>query len=337
MDFKDYYQTLEVARTASDADIKRAYRKLARQSHPDLHPDDVAAEARFKEINEAYEVLGDPETRRKYDELGANWKQYEQAAAGGAGRTPDGWSVHVGGQPGGGAYRTMSAEEMESLFGTDDPFSDFFHTFFGGAPSARPSRRRKPRPRRGRDLVHSVELTLEEAFAGTTRRVTVSRSGHKRAVEVRIPAGVRDGMRVRAAGEGGRASHGGAPGDLFLAVTVGPHARFERTGEDLRLRVPIPVTTAVLGGQVEVSTLADTTLRLSIPPHTNTGRVFRLRGHGMPIAGTRGTRGDLFATVDVQVPATLSVEARRHYEALRALEEGPDEGAAKEQKEGNAR
>jgi DnaJ-class molecular chaperone len=319
MEFKDYYSTLGVAKDASEAEIKRAYRKLARQYHPDLNPGDKAAETRFKEVNEANEVLGDPDKRRKYDELGANWRAYEQARPpGGTG----GWSPDFGGAPGG--YRTMTPEEMQDLFGGQDPFSDFFHTFFGGAPGGGPrgaaGRAGRPgRGGRGVDIEHPIDLTLEEAFAGTSRRLVTTRDGAERTVEVRIPAGVKDGARVRAAGEGAAAPRGGRAGDLYLIVRVLPHARFERRGPDLHVGIDVPVTTAVLGGEVDVPTLAGTPLRLKVPSLTDHGRVFRLRGHGMPTVGKPDERGDLYAKVAVRIPTRLSDDERRHYEALRTL------------------
>jgi curved DNA-binding protein len=325
MQFKDYYATLGVPKTASEADIKRAYRKLARKHHPDLNPGDKTAEARFKDINEANEVLGDPEKRRKYDELGANWRQYEQAERqGGFAGGPDGWAAPFGGGSG-GHYRTMTPEQMQEMFGTEDPFSDFFHTFFGGASfagaGAGPQARGRARPRRGQDVAGRVDLTLEEAFLGTTRRLVLSQDGHERSIEVRIPAGVGDGARVRAAGEGSAAPPGGTAGDLYLTVHLLPHPRFERRGQDLYTHVTVPVTTAVLGGEAVVPTLAGSTLRLKIPELTASGRVFRLRGHGFPAVGKPAERGDLYATVEVQVPSRLSAEARQHYEALKKLED----------------
>ena len=314
MDYKDYYAALGVQKTASDEEIKKAYRKLARTHHPDLNPGDKAAEARFKEINEANEVLGDKEKRRQYDELGANWRQYAQQAEAGGAR--GGW--HPG--AGGAQYRTVSPEEMEDLFGGGGGgFSDFFQTFFSGeaGPRADSRRGRQARPRRGSDVEALAELTLEEAFTGTTRRVAVPRDAGDRAVEVRIPAGIKDGARVRAAGEGAQAA--GGSGDLYLRVRVHPHPRFERRERDLHTRVAVPVTTAVLGGEVSVPTLSGSTLRLRIPELTQTGRIFRLRGHGMPAVGKPDERGDLYATVDVQIPQALNDEERRHYEALRGL------------------
>ncbi len=318
MEFKDYYATLEVPKTATDAEIKRAYRKLARKYHPDLNPGDKTAEAKFKEVNEAHEVLGDPDKRKKYDELGDNWRAYDQASPPGA--ETGGWSPFAGGAPGGGSYRTMTPEEVQEMFGDADPFSDFFHTFFGGAGRGGGRGSRRARPRRGRDVESAVDLTLEEAFAGTTRRVAYTHDGQTRTIDVRIPAGVNDGARVRATGEGEPAPAGGTAGDLFLGVRILPNSRFERRGQDLHMRIQVPVTTAVLGGEVPVETLGGSTLRLRVPELTRSGRVFRLRGHGMPRVGKPEERGDLFATVDIAVPTELTPEARRHYEALKALD-----------------
>ncbi|HEX6323535.1 MAG TPA: DnaJ C-terminal domain-containing protein [Vicinamibacterales bacterium] len=329
MEFKDYYQTLGLTKTATEKEIKQAYRKLARKFHPDVNPGDKASEAKFKEINEAYEVLGDPDKRRKYDELGANWRLYEQAQQQGyAGGSPFGgggpfgggaWNINVGG--GQGSYRTMTPEEMQEMFGDADPFSDFFKTFFGGAGPQREGRGRgrAPRAQKGRDLEYEVELTLEEAFHGATRRVPIKHGGHARSVDVRIPPGVKDGSRVRAAGEGEGGSNGGPAGDLYLRVRVRPHALFERDGNDLRTKIAVPVSTAVLGGEANVPTISGS-VRLRIPETTQNGQVFRLKGHGMPAAGKPDHRGDLYAAVDIQLPRSLTREQRQHYEALQKLE-----------------
>lgn len=320
MEFRDYYASLGVSKSASEKEIKQAYRKLARKHHPDVNPGDKAAEARFKAINEAYEVLGDPAKRKKYDELGANWRLYEQAQQRGEGfgeGRPFGagaWTVDFGEAPGG--YHSMTEDEMREIFGNEDPFSDFFRTFFGGARAPRPSR--APRARRGRDVEHDIELSLEDAFHGVTRRVSVKAGGHARTVDVRIPAGVRDGARVRAAGEGEPGTSGAVAGDLFLRVHVRPHPTLGRQGDDLHVRVPLHVTTAVLGGEADVPTMAGS-VRLRIPPLTRAGQIFRLRGQGMPIVGRGGARGDLYATVDVHLPKRLTSEERAHYEALAKL------------------
>jgi len=317
MDFKDYYAVLGVAKTATEDEIKRAYRRLARKHHPDLNPGDKTAEARFKDINEANEVLGDPVKRRKYNELGSNWRQYEQQGPASRG---------AGAAPGSGGFRTMSPEEMEGLFGQEAPFSDFFATFFGGGgdASAGSSRPRASRPRRGHDVEAIAELTLEDVFTGTTRRVALDRNGTSHTIEVRIPAGVKDGARIRAAGEGGRSGSGAPHGDLFLSIHLLPHARFERRGQDLYTRVGVPITTAVLGGDVGVATLSGSTLRLKIPEMTAAGRVFRLRGHGLPTVSKPDDRGDLYVTTEIQIPTQLSPEERRHYEALRTLAVAPE-------------
>jgi curved DNA-binding protein len=331
MEFRDYYQTLGVPKTASEKEIKQAFRKLARKFHPDVNPGDKTSESKFKEINEAYEVLGDPAKRKKYDELGANWRMYEQAqqtGQGWPGGSPFGdaagqggaWTIIMGGGPGG--YRTMTEEEMQDLFGNQDPFSDFFKTFFGGGAAAggREGRgRARSRSQKGRDIEHPVELTLEEAFHGATRRISIKESGHARSVDVRIPAGVKDASRVRAAGEGEGGSNGGTAGDLYLRIHTRPHPVFERKGDDLHASVAVPVTTAVLGGEAQVPTITGS-VRLKIPETTQSGQVFRLKGHGMPVVGKPDTRGDLYATIDVQLPRSLTPEERSHYESLSKLE-----------------
>ena len=328
MEFKDYYATLGVSKTASDKELKQAYRKLARKHHPDVNPGDKGAESKFKEINEAYEVLGDPEKRRKYDELGANWRMYEQAQqqgqpfpggspfGGGFGGEGGAWTINMGG-PGGA--RTMSEDEMRDMFGSEDPFSDFFRTFFGGgggAGEARGRSGRAPRTQKGRDIESEAELTLEEAYHGAMRRISITLGGHARSIDVRIPAGVKDGSRVRAAGEGEAGTSGGASGDLFLRVRIKPHPVFERKGDDLYTKVSLPVATAVLGGEAQVPTITGS-VRLKVPETTQPGQIFRLKGHGMPLVGKADLKGDLYATADVQLPRSLSKDQRHAWEQLK--------------------
>lgn len=302
MDFRDYYATLGVPKTATEKEIKQAYRRLARKHHPDVNPGDRAAESTFKEVNEAYEVLGDPATRRKYDELGANWRQYEQAPPGG---TP--WGAPG---PGQGGYRTMTPEEMEAMFGAGgSPFSDFFNTFFGGQtpPSGR-QRRSGGRSRRAPDVEYEVPLELAAALGGRVETLTIETpDGGARRIEVRIPAGITDGTRLKA-------------GDVFLRVRLLPHPRFERSGRDLTTPLVVPVTTAVLGGPAEVATLSGSRLTVKVPPGTQPGQRLRLKGHGLPAPGAADDRGDLFARVEVRVPTALDDETRGHYEALQRLE-----------------
>jgi curved DNA-binding protein len=300
--FKDYYAILGVPKTATEKEIRSAYRKLARQHHPDVNPGDKDAERRFKEINEAHEVLSDPEKRRKYDQLGPNWRS--QAAPG---RPPGG--------PGGVQYeyRTVTPEDLEDLFGDREPYSDFFYDLFGG-------RRARAGPARGEDLAAEVEVSLEEAFHGATRTLELGDSGpsaRPRRLEVKIPPGVDTGSRVRLAGQGGPGRAGGPNGDLYLVVTVRPHPRFRREGADLYVRTEAPFTAMALGGEVEVPTLTGRVM-LRLPAGTADGRQFRLAGQGMPPVGGGG-RGDLYAEVHAAVPSQLSPRERELLEELARL------------------
>ena len=324
MDFKDYYTVLGVAKTATEKEIKQAFRKLARKYHPDVNPGDKGAEARFKEVNEANEVLSDPDKRKKYDELGANWRAYENAppGAGGYGGSPFGGQWQARGGPGG--FRTMSEEEVSEMFGDGEtPFSDFFNTFFGGMGGGETMggggarARSRTRNRKGEDVEHPFELDLEDAIRGSVQRLQLRHDGHARTVEVRIPAGVTEGSRVRVAGEGGRGGGSGPSGDLYLRVQLKPHPVFEVKGRDVYTRARVPVPTAVLGGEVDVVTPESKTLRLKLPPGTQSGQRFRLRGHGLPNVGKPEERGDLYANVEVEIPKTLSDDEKSHYEALR--------------------
>ncbi len=308
MEYKDYYKILGVERNASEKEIKRAYRQLARKHHPDVNPGNRQAEERFKEINEAYEVLSDPEKRRKYDELGANYQQWQRA-----GRPGDfDWSQWAAGAPGGGRVH-VEYGDLSDLFGGG--FSDFFQSVFGGMGPATAGRA-QPRtgPARGGDYEQPVQISLEEAFSGATRLLRTD----SRTLEVRIPAGVRTGSRVRIAGEGGPGRAGGARGDLYLVVEVQPHPRFRLEGDDLRVEVAVPVYTAVLGGEVPVPTLKGQVM-LKIPAETQGGCVFRLRGQGMPRLGEPSVHGDLLAEVRIEVPQRLSEKEKALYRQLAEL------------------
>lgn len=317
MDFKDYYTTLGVPKTASEKDIKQAFRKLARKYHPDVNPGDKGAEARFKEVNEANEVLSDPQKRKKYDELGANWRAYENA--------PPGQNPYAGA---GSGFRTMTVEDMNEMFGGGDdaPFSDFFKTFFGGMGGDEPAGARggrgRPRARKGQDIEHPFALDLEDAIRGSVQRLQLRHDGHARTVEVRIPPGVTDGSRVRVSGEGGRGSGSAPSGDLYLRVQLKPHPVFDIKGRDVYTRARVPVPIAVLGGEIDVATPEHKTLRLKLPPGTQSGQRFRLRGHGLPQVGKPDDRGDLYASIEVDVPKQLGDEERKLYEELRKLAAG---------------
>jgi DnaJ-class molecular chaperone len=290
-----------------------------------VNPGDKSAEARFKEINEAHEVLSDPAKRKKYDELGANWRQYENVAPGAGPFTgqPGGqWNWSGGGS----GFRTMTEEEVAEMFGGggDSPFSDFFQTFFGGGGGGSGERRTRGRSRRqpGPDVEHEFELDLDSAARGGVHRLQLRHDGEARSVEVRIPAGVADGSLVRVAGEGGRGTGGAASGDLFLRIRLRPHPAYQVSGRDLTTHVTVPVTTAVLGGEVTVVTLGGKTVRVKIPETTQPGQKLRLRGLGMPALGEKATPGDLFVIVDVTLPRTLNDSTRKAYEELARIEKG---------------
>jgi curved DNA-binding protein len=309
MEYRDYYRVLGVSKSASEKEIKAAYRKLARKHHPDVNQGKKEAEARFKEINEAYEVLGDPEKRKRYDALGANW---ETVSSRGGARA---------GAPGGVRV------EYEDLGGAGG-FSDFFRTFFGGGFAGgrgagfpgggfpgtgfEPDEDLLAQPR---DTEAEVELTLAEVVKGTTREMRVGAGAKPRRVEVRIPPGVHEGSRVRIAGEGGRGPTG-RRGDLYLRVRIVPDPMFEAKGDDLATSIRVPLTSAVLGGEAQVPTL-DGPVGIRIPPETPAGRVFRLRGHGLPKQGEKGQRGDLLATLAVELPRQLTARQRELFEELR--------------------
>ncbi|MDX1413317.1 MAG: J domain-containing protein [Candidatus Promineifilaceae bacterium] len=317
MEYKDYYAILGVSKNATEDEIKKAYRKLARKYHPDVNPGDATAEDNFKDINEAQEVLLDPEKRQMYDRFGSQWKQYQQA--GGQAQDFD-WSQWQGQTSGQRTYRTVNPEEFEELFGAQGGgFSDFFESLFGGGMGGSSSRQdfggfnqQQVRPRRGRDHEHTVEVTLEEAFHGTTRTLEWE-DGRK--IEAKIPRGVKTGSRVRLGGQGGSGGSGGQAGDLYLKVVVRPDDRFQREGENLKTTIPVDLYTAVLGGKVKVSSI-DRTVNLTIPPETDNGKQFRLRGLGMPNLRNPDQRGDLFAIVSIQIPHNLSQEEKRLFEDL---------------------
>jgi curved DNA-binding protein len=320
--FRDYYQVLGVDRGASEKEIHAAFRRLARKHHPDVNPEDASATQRFKEINEAHEVLGDPEKRRKYDQYGAEWEQYEAwEKAGRPGAGPFGGGAPFTGRQGSVEYRTVSPEELEELFGSASPFSDFFYEMFGSGPGGARRGRSAARPRRGEDVEGDATITLEEAYHGTHRTLELGGGGGTRRVEVRIPPGIRDGARVRASGQGGAGTGGGHSGDLYIRVHIQPHVTFTREGDDLRVRVPVPLDVALLGGEVEVPTIKGTRASLRIHAGTQNGSRLRLRGLGMPhLRG--GGHGDLIAEVDVRLPVPLTDEARAAAEQLRAATRG---------------
>jgi DnaJ-class molecular chaperone len=323
VEFQDYYSVLGVPKTATEKEIRSAYRKLARKHHPDVNPGNAEAEERFKQINEAYEVLSDADKRTKYDELGSRWREYEQAqragTAGDGRGQPFDWSDFGGAGPGDRVryeYRSTGDDDLRDLFGDESPFSDFFETFFssssGGGPAPRAAGGgRAPRSRAGSDIEYPLEVPLVDAYKGTT--VTLALQGEDRAtkrIEVKIPRGVRTGSRIRVAGKGAPGSAGGKAGDLYLVIALAPDRRFELRGDDIYTKVRVPFTTLLLGGEAHVTTPDGRTLALSIPAHTQDGRSFRLRGQGLPHLGKAPGKGDLHAEVHAELPTHLSERER---------------------------
>ncbi|MCL7452971.1 MAG: J domain-containing protein [Anaerolineae bacterium] len=315
MEYKDYYKILGVERDASEKDIKKAFRKLARQHHPDVNPGDPKAEERFKEINEAYEVLSDPDKRSKYDRLGSDWQQWQRSGAPG----DFDWGRWSTGGPGDRVHvRYGTPEDLQDIFGGGSPFSDFFSQIFGGTGGARGAggTQYQMRPQRGQDYEQPIEITLHEAYHGTTR--VLQKEGQR--LEVQIPAGAKTGTRVRVSGEGGTGAAGGPAGDLYLRVTVSPDPRFERRSDDLYTTVKADLYTMLLGGEITVPTMTGD-VALTIPAGTQNGRTFRLRGKGMPRLRNPEQRGDLYARMEVQLPTRLTARQRELLQELRQAKE----------------
>jgi curved DNA-binding protein len=322
MDYRDYYQVLGVGKHATDKEIRGAYRKLAQQYHPDKNPGDQRAEDKFKEINEAYEVLGDAEKRARYDQLGSSYAQWERAGRPGAGFDFSQWAG-MGGASGGG--QGGPAPDLNEMFGQGG-FSEFFTTLFGNAGAGRRPGGTRTQTRtsswalRGEDMEQTVDISLEEAFRGAKRTL---QKGQRR-LEVNIPAGAKTGTRIRLAGAGGP---GQAPGDLFVVINVRPHAAFRREGDDLHVDAPVDLYTLVLGGEARVPTLGGE-VTLTVPAETPAGKTFRLSGRGMPKLREAGSRGDLYIHVTPRLPAGLSEEERELYGRLRGLRNGAADGGA---------
>lgn len=348
--FKDYYNVLGVARDADVKAVRTAFRNRAKEMHPDVNRDDPTAEEKFKDLNEAFEVLSDPGKRKMYDRFGEDWKRYQDAGV----SADDGYRGGSGFGPG----RQATTEDFGTWFAGENGtftfesadsggrFSDFFNLLFGAQQSASGRvRQAAARPRRGDDLEAPTTITMEEAASGTQRRLTVRTpetctlchgSGEVRGgmcprcdgsgtiqamkeLEVTIPKGVRTGSRVRVSGKGGPGVNGGPAGDVYLMIRIVPHPRFERVGDDLIETVRIPLYAAILGGEVVVPTI-NGQVALTIPAGTQPGRQFRLRGKGMPRLGSAsGEAGDLRVKTEIELPSDLTDQERTLFEQLRAL------------------
>lgn len=303
MEYKDYYTILGVDKSASQADIKKAYRGLAKKYHPDKNKGDKTAEDKFKDISEAYEVLGDEEKRRQYDQLGANWRQFQNTG-------PAGGQYY--GQPGG-----FNQSDFNDMFGGGGGggFSDFFQQFFGGGGGGfGQGTGGRARARKGQDYKADLELSLTEAYLGTSRLINLN----NQQLRITTKPGVTDGQQLRIKGKGGPAAGGGTPGDLYIDIRVHPDPRFERRGNDLYTTLPVDIFTAILGGQAQVNTMSGQ-LKLTIPAGTQAGKTLRLRGKGMPLYGNADQYGDLYVKIEISLPTDLSAEERQLLERLREM------------------
>ena len=301
MDYKDYYQVLGISRNASADEIRKAYRKLAMQYHPDRNAGDAQAEERFKEINEAYQVLNDPQKRAHYDRVGSAYSNWQQRGGGQGGFDWGQWATR--GAPGG---TRVNVEDFGG-FG-DDLFSDFFRAIFGGMGGVGASSRANPAARSSPGYQQEIEISLEDAFHGTTMQIQTD--GKRK--QVKVPAGVRIGSKVRVAGAGPNGM------DLYLIVQVKEHPNFERKGNDLHTTAKVSVFTAVLGGEAEVETMTGK-VKLSIPAGTQPEQVFRVAGRGMPHLKSPNIKGDLFVRLKVEIPRYLSSKQRELLEEASKL------------------
>ena len=316
--FRDYYETLGVPKTASEDDIRSAFRKLARKYHPDVAKDKKTAEEKFKEINEAYEVLGDSEKRKKYDQLGADWNRP------GGFQPPPGWQQHQGQQPGGGFYQWGGGDGGVQFEFDGTGFSDFFEAFFGGGRGRSAFGGfggRQATAERGADVEADIMVTLEEALHGSTRTVSLRRAGSDKVenYQVKIPRGVHEGQRIRLRGQGEAGARGGKSGDLFLRVRLARHPDFSVEGSDLIHEVKIEPWQAVLGTGLLVPTL-EGKVRLKIPAGTQGAQRFRLRERGLP--GVSGKRGDLYVVAQINVPKKITEREKEIWSELAKLHGG---------------
>jgi len=312
MTYKDYYKILGIGKSASTDEVKKAYRKLAIKYHPDKNKGDKSAEDRFKEINEANEVLSDPEKRKKYDTFGEDWRHYQ---ASGGNESQFDWSRYArqrGGPQEGNGDQDFGSFEFRDVFGGQGA-SDFFETLFGRGPTASAGRRTSAR--KGQDAEAELPITLEDAYSGATKLFELN----GQTIRIRINPGMQDKQVLRLGGKGSQGSRGGPAGDLFLSIRVLPHPEFERKGDDLYRDLLVPLYTAVLGGKVEVNTLKGT-VKVDIQPGTQNGQTLRLAGLGMPVYNEQGRFGDLYAKTVVQIPTRLSQEEQSMFKKLAELQ-----------------
>ena len=301
MEYKDYYKILGVEKNATKDDIKKVYRKLAKKYHPDKNPGDKASEEKFKEVTEANEVLSDPEKRKKYDQLGSNWKQYQNAG-------PDANYGYRNYQPGGQGDGTHVSGNFDELFGNVGGFSDFFESFFGGSPN----QSKQSRPRKGNDHEASLSISLEEAHTGTEKEFILD----SKKIRLKITPGIEHGKRLRLKHQGSPGAAGGEKGDLYINIKIDDHTQFVRKGNDLHCNLDVDLYTAVLGGKKNLTTLDGKTINVNIPQGTDSGSTLRIKGMGMHYSGDTNSRGDLFVNVNVKIPKHLSSKETELFKEL---------------------
>ncbi len=306
MEFKDYYKTLGVNKNATADEIKKAYRQLAKKYHPDKNPGDKSAEEKFKEISEANEVLSDPEKRKKYDQLGSNWKQYQTADGAGAN---DWFNQYSSGRPN-SSYRYSN--DIGDIFGNAGGFSDFFESFFGQSYGAKG--RPKTQARKGKDFEATLNISLEDVFSGAEKEFAID--GRK--LKVKIIPGIEHGKKLRLKNQGGEGVAGGEKGDLYLTINIENNSAYERKGSDLYYNLDVDLYTAVLGGKKHLKTLDGKTLNITIPKESDSGSVLRMRGMGMQIYNSKD-KGDLFVRIVIITPKNLSLEEKSLFEKLSKL------------------
>jgi len=314
LNFKDYYKSLEVSKTATTDEIKKSYRKLARKYHPDVNPGNKAAEEKFKEISEAYEVLSHAENRKKYDELGADFKKYEQAGHAGGGGFD--WSKYAQQQQGGGGQQ-YQYQGGEDAFGGGG-FSDFFESIFGGSfgggfGGSSGSNRQRSQVSKGQDYSSEMEISLPEAYSGTSRIINVN--GQQ--LRIKVKPGIVDGQVLKLAGKGGPGARG-ANGDLYITIRIAPDATYKRKGNDLHKDEHIDLFTALLGGEMHIHTL-DGDIKMNIPAETQNGTVLRVKNKGFPIYDQPETFGNLYLKIKIDLPKNLSDKEKELVKELKEL------------------
>jgi curved DNA-binding protein len=300
MEYKDYYKVLGVAKDATKDDIKKAYRRLARQHHPDINPNNKKASAQFAEINEANDVLSDDEKRKKYDLLGSDWERYQSAGQGAGQQQGFDWSRYSTGN-GGGSYEFHS-DDMNDVFG-EDVFSDFFRSFFGSGQGR--TRETKKIVRNGQDYKAELYLEIGEAYEKTVKTIEVN----GQSLRITLEPGIKDNQTIKLIGKGGPGTNGGANGDLYITLKFKPHPLYKREGDDLLMDAPVSIYKAMLGGEQTVKLLAGS-IKVKVPAETGNGTTLRIKEKGFPVYGKKGKAGDLYIRLVLELPSGLSAREK---------------------------